>query len=75
MGEAVAVRAGLLDKSRPHRLVQGVKQAVLGDVPKRGQELDVEVTAEHGRYRQHLVGLRRQASETPPDVGQHARGL
>ena len=74
MGEAVAVGAGLLDKSRPHRLVQGVKQAVLWGITQRGQQLDVEVAAEHGRHRQHLVGLGRQASETPPDHVAHPLG-
>ena len=79
MGEAVAVRAGLLDQSRPHRLVQGVEQAALGGITQRGHQLDVEVSAEHGRHRQHLAGRRRQPSQTPPDhvshpFGHHHRG-
>ena len=57
MGEPIAVGAGLLDKSCPHRLIQRIQQTVLRDFPQVGEQLDVEVAAEHGRHRQRLVGL------------------
>ena len=74
MGEPVVVRAGFLDKSCLHRLVHGIEQAVLRSALYGGEQLDVEVAANHSCHRQHLAGLCREASQTPPNHVANAFG-